>query len=473
MRAIATRVIRNFATGSCERRGHAIRCEASDSEFCEADGFGIDAYIWSGSYIVWIRGRLTMAKLYFRYGAMGSAKTMNLLAVAHNYEQQGKRVILIKPSIDDRFGADMIRSRTGLERKADICVAADTQIPLDTLAGVSCILVDECQFLSEYVVHQLRNITVDLDIPVICYGLRTNFKTRLFEGAKRLMEVADAIEEVKTTCAFCNRKAVFNIKLRHGNACTTGTEIELGAEDLYQPTCCRCFEARIGHDNPLRDACVDNGIDDSLSGSDKTNDEVQTPEELAQSPDRVELWLVRHGETVENSKAILSGWIEAQLSEKGIAQAKTLAPVLAPVHFDAAFVSPLQRAKDTAHYAGMNPTVVEAIKEFSYGDYDGQRLDDIPKQWVDDLFAFNNFKTPNGETIEDVQKRATNFIRTLPDGRYILFCHGGTIRSIVQKLGCDRFLDNGTVIVIDWTHKKIIRTIKPYGPELERDHALR
>ena len=438
-----------------------------------------------------------MAKLYFRYGAMGSAKTMNLLAVAHNYEQQGKRVILIKPSIDDRFGADMIRSRTGLERKADICVAADTQIPLDTLAGVSCILVDECQFLSEYVVHQLRNITVDLDIPVICYGLRTNFKTRLFEGAKRLMEVADAIEEVKTTCAFCNRKAVFNIKLRHGNACTTGTEIELGAEDLYQPTCCRCFEARIGHDsplrdacvdngiddslsgsdktddNPLRDACVDNGIDDSLSGSDKTNDEVQTPEELAQSPDRVELWLVRHGETVENSKAILSGWIEAQLSEKGIAQAKTLAPVLAPVHFDAAFVSPLQRAKDTAHYAGMNPTVVEAIKEFSYGDYDGQRLDDIPKQWVDDLFAFNNFKTPNGETIEDVQKRATNFIRTLPDGRYILFCHGGTIRSIVQNLGCDRFLDNGTVIVIDWTHKKIIRTIKPYGPELERDHALR
>ena len=361
-----------------------------------------------------------MAKLYFRYGAMGSAKTMNLLAVAHNYEQQGKRVILIKPSIDDRFGADMIRSRTGLERKADICVAADTQIPLDTLAGVSCILVDECQFLSEYVVHQLRNITVDLDIPVICYGLRTNFKTRLFEGAKRLMEVADAIEEVKTTCAFCNRKAVFNIKLRHGNACTTGTEIELGAEDLYQPTCCRCFEARIGHDNPLRDACVDNGIDDSLSGSDKTNDEVQTPEELAQSPDRVELWLVRHGETVENSKAILSGWIEAQLSEKGIAQAKTLAPVLAPVHFDAAFVSPLQRAKDTAHYAGMNPTVVEAIKEFSYGDYDGQRLDDIPKQWVDDLFAFNNFKTPNGETIEDVQKRATNFIRTLPDGRYII-----------------------------------------------------
>ena len=416
-----------------------------------------------------------MAKLYFRYGAMGSAKTMNLLAVAHNYEQQGKRVVLIKPSTDDRFGVDKIRSRTGLERKADLCVASDTEIPRDMLAGVSCILVDECQFLSEYVVRQLRNITVDLDIPVICYGLRTNFKTRLFEGSRRLMEVADAIEEVKTTCAFCNRKAVFNIKLRHGNPCTTGKEIELGAEDLYQPTCCRCFEERIGRDNPLRSR---GGNDSSNADDDKANRrsqpaDTQTDEDLSKRPDHVELWLVRHGETIENASGILSGWIEAQLSKKGIAQAQSLKHVLAPVHFDGAFVSPLQRAKDTAHYAGMNPTVVEAIKEFSYGDYDGQRLDAIPKQWVDALYAFHDLNTPNGETIEDVQKRATNFIQTLADGRYVLFCHGGTIRSIVQKLGCDRFLENGTVIVIDWTRKKIVRTIKPYGPELDRSSVSR
>lgn len=193
-----------------------------------------------------------MAKLYFRYGAMGSAKTMNLLAVAHNYEQQGKRVILIKPSLDDRFGADAIRSRAGFSRKADLVVAPNDVINLSLLEGIHCILVDECQFLSEAIIHQLRNITVDLDIPVICYGLRTNFMTRLFEGSKRLLEIADTIEEVKTTCAFCNRKAVFNIKLRNGEALSNGVEIELGTEELYQPCCCRCFETRFGSQNPLR-----------------------------------------------------------------------------------------------------------------------------------------------------------------------------------------------------------------------------
>ncbi len=426
-----------------------------------------------------------MAKLYFRYGAMGSAKTMNLLAVADNYEQQGKRVVLIKPSLDDRFGADMIRSRTGMARRADICVGADTDIAPEMLEGVSCILVDECQFLSEYVVNQLRGITVDLDIPVICYGLRTNFKTRLFEGSKRLTEIADAIEEVKTTCAFCNRKAVFNIKLRHGSACTEGSEIELGAEELYRPTCCRCFEARIGRDNPLRNKQTPSGEDRAplqnraegggivTSGADAETGRIQTPEELSKRPDFVELWLVRHGETVENATGVLSGQIEAHLSEKGIAQAKALGPALAGVHFDGAYVSPLERARDTARYAGMTPAIEDAIREFSYGDYDGKRLDEIPKQWVDDLYAFNDFQTPNGETIADVQRRAMNFIQTLPEGRYILFCHGGVIRSIVQELGCDRFLENGTVIVIDRTHKKIIRTIKPYGPELDRDRALR
>ena len=236
-----------------------------------------------------------MAKLYFRYGAMGSAKTMNLLAVAHNYEQQGKRVVLINPALDDRFGAEVIRSRAGLERNADICIHPDTLLKYDDFKGIDCIIVDECQFLSEFVIHQLRNITVDLDIPVICYGLRTNFMTRLFEGSRRLMEIADSIEEVKTTCAFCNRKAVFNIKLRHGSACTNGQEIELGAEDLYQPTCCRCFENRIGTDNPLRN-----------------------------KDSRTELWLVRHGETIENANGILSGQINAQLSPRGIEQAKAL-----------------------------------------------------------------------------------------------------------------------------------------------------
>ncbi len=372
-----------------------------------------------------------MAKLYFRYGAMGSAKTMNLLAVAHNYEQQGKRVILIKPALDDRFGAELIRSRAGLERKADLCVKADTLLDYDQLRGLDCIIVDECQFLSEFVVHQLRNITVDLDIPVICYGLRTNFMTRLFEGSRRLMELADAIEEVKTTCAFCNRKAVFNIKLRHGNACTAGEEIELGAEDLYQPTCCRCFENRIGADNPLRN-----------------------------KDSRVELWLVRHGETIENAMGILSGQIEAQLSPQGVEQAKALKSKLENMQFTAVYSSSLKRALDTAKYAGQTPTAVDALREFCFGDYDGKAIREIDPEWVKALYSFTEFETPNGETIEMVSKRVTGFINTLKPGRYLIFAHGGVIRTIGRHLGVDKFIQNGTALIVDWTHRLILGTME-------------
>ncbi len=195
---------------------------------------------------------VTVAKLYFRYGTVGSAKTMNLLAVAHNYEQQGKRIILIKPKLDDRFGIANVRSRAGLERKADISVTADTQLDTASFERIHCVLVDECQFLSANVVNQLRNITVDLNIPVICYGLRTDFQTHLFEGSKRLMEVADAIEEVKTTCHFCNRKGVFNIKHSGGKAICDGEQIDLGTEEKYLPTCCACYEEKLGQRNPLR-----------------------------------------------------------------------------------------------------------------------------------------------------------------------------------------------------------------------------
>lgn len=372
-----------------------------------------------------------MAKLYFRYGAMGSAKTMNLLAVAHNYEQQGKRVFLIKPAIDDRFGADIIRSRAGLERKADICVEPDSVLDYDALKGIDCIIVDECQFLSEQFIHQLRNITVDLDIPVICYGLRTNFMTRLFEGSKRLMEIADSIEEVKTTCAFCNRKAVFNIKLREGAACTQGNEIELGGENLYQPTCCRCFEARIGDENPLRNA------------------------------PRVELWLVRHGQTHENANGILSGQIEAQLSPHGIEQAKALRPKLAKFKFDGVYSSSLQRAKNTARFAGFDPIPVDEMREFCFGDYDGKPISEVPQDWVDALYAFkDDFVTPHGENIADVSARTRRFVESLKLGRYLIFAHGGAIRSLAKQVGVNRFIENGTVLIVDWTNKKILGTIE-------------
>ena len=183
-----------------------------------------------------------MAKLYFRHGTVSSAKTLNLLAVAHNYRSQGKQVVLIKPAFDDRFGADIIRSRVGIEQTADIKVLADTQIDRKEFDGVSCILVDEAQFCSAGVIDQLRAISIDLNIPVICYGLRADFRTNLFEGARRLFEVADSLEEVKTTCAFCNRKAITNLKHVNGVATLAGPAVDLGAEEKYFPACYACYK---------------------------------------------------------------------------------------------------------------------------------------------------------------------------------------------------------------------------------------
>lgn len=186
-----------------------------------------------------------LAKLYFRYGTVGSAKTLNLLAVAHAYTQQEKKVIVIKPEFDVRFGREMIKSRAGLEREADLLVTPETILPFDKIKGVHCVLVDEAQFLSTSVVEQLRRIATELGIPVICYGLRTDFKSHLFSGAKRLMEVADDISEVKTTCYTCNKKAVFNLKSVDGKPTLAGPVIELGTEEKYLPACPRCYEQKL------------------------------------------------------------------------------------------------------------------------------------------------------------------------------------------------------------------------------------
>lgn len=192
-----------------------------------------------------------MAKLYFRHGTMDSAKTLNLLAVAHNYRSQGKRVLLLKPRLDDRFGAASIASRAGLEAQADILLDADSELDPETFAGVDCVLVDEAQFLSARVVEQLRVLTYD-GPPVICYGLRTDFRTGLFEGSRRLFELADSIEEVKVTCQFCNRKAIFNLRVDgHGEGQTEGAQIQLGGSESYAPACFGCYNARTGMFGPL------------------------------------------------------------------------------------------------------------------------------------------------------------------------------------------------------------------------------
>ncbi len=186
-----------------------------------------------------------MAKLYFRHGTVGSAKTLNLLAVAHNYRQQGKQVMLLKPELDTRFGRERIKSRAGLEMEADILVNAETDLLAMNWTGISCILVDEAQFIAARHIDALRQITLLKDVPVICYGLRTDFRTRLFEGTLRLMELADSIEEVKATCHFCNRKSIVNLKHVDGVASVDGPSVQLGAEEKYFPACYRCYTQQI------------------------------------------------------------------------------------------------------------------------------------------------------------------------------------------------------------------------------------
>jgi thymidine kinase len=178
-----------------------------------------------------------VAKLYFRYGTMDSAKSMNLLAVAHNYRKQGKRVLLMKPRLDTRFGSAKISSRCGLEAEADVMVDEGDSLDPRDFAGLDCVLVDEVQFLSPSVIEDLRRITVDPGVPVICYGLRTDFRTKLFPGAQRLMELADRIEEVKVTCQYCAKKAICNLRFVNGTPTVIGPQIQLGAEESYAPVC--------------------------------------------------------------------------------------------------------------------------------------------------------------------------------------------------------------------------------------------
>jgi len=186
-----------------------------------------------------------MAKLYFRHGTVGSAKTLNLLAVAHNYRQQGKQVVLLKPELDSRFGEENIKSRAGLEMQADVLVSPETDLLKLALDGVSCLLADEAQFLSMEHIDQLRDIAYLKDIPVICYGLRTDFRTKLFPGSLRLMELADSIEEVKATCYFCNKKSIMNLKHVDGKATLEGPSVQLGSEEKYLPVCYRCYRSHL------------------------------------------------------------------------------------------------------------------------------------------------------------------------------------------------------------------------------------
>ena len=185
-----------------------------------------------------------MAKLYFKYGAMGSSKTAQALITKYNYEENDLKVWLIKPSADTRDGVSILRSRIGLQAEVEIMSPeADIRCLFDRtrLGHCDIIIVDECQFLTEAQIDQLRSIVNDHNVPVMCFGLRTDFQTRLFPGSRRLMEIADAIQEIKTICD-CGAKATVNARIDgNGHIVTEGAQVVLGGNDSYIAMCHRCY----------------------------------------------------------------------------------------------------------------------------------------------------------------------------------------------------------------------------------------
>ena len=185
-----------------------------------------------------------MAKLYFKYGAMGSSKTAQALITKYNYEENDLRVWLIKPSADTRDGRQILRSRIGLEAEVEV-IPPDMDISArfrETQQGrCDVIIVDECQFLTEEQIDQLRSIVNDENIPVMCFGLRTDFQTRLVPGSRRLMEVADTIQEIKPICD-CGAKATVNARIdADGHIVTQGAQVVLGGNDSYIAMCHKCY----------------------------------------------------------------------------------------------------------------------------------------------------------------------------------------------------------------------------------------
>ena len=187
-----------------------------------------------------------MAKLYFKYGAMGSSKTAQALITRFNYMELGMSVWLIKPSVDTRDGADVIKSRIGLEARAQVITPEqDIIAEYQKQPGHDVIIADEAQFFTPAQIDQLRQLVDEEDIPVLCFGLRTDFLTHFFPGAQRLMELADSLTEIKTVCA-CGRKATVNARIdESGRIITQGDQVFLGGNDSYVAMCHKCWKRRI------------------------------------------------------------------------------------------------------------------------------------------------------------------------------------------------------------------------------------
>ena len=188
-----------------------------------------------------------MAKLYFKYGAMGSSKTAQALITKFNYEERNMKVWLIKPAIDDRDGQNIVKSRIGLSAVCDAIKHDDDLFTLFKDLHTECdvIIADECQFFTEKQVDQLRQIVNEYDRPVLCFGLRTDFLCHLFTGSKRLFELADSISEIKTICA-CGSKATVNARLDGNmNVVTEGAQVMIGGNETYVAMCHNCWSKAI------------------------------------------------------------------------------------------------------------------------------------------------------------------------------------------------------------------------------------
>lgn len=186
-----------------------------------------------------------MAKLYFRYGAMGSSKSAQALITKFNYEEKEMRVWLLKPAVDTRDGVGVVTSRIGLSQPADV-ITADMDLfsifQEREREFYDVIIADEAQFFTPVQIEQLRDIVDLYNVPVFCYGLRTDFRTQLFPGSKRLLELADSISELKTVCA-CGGKAIVNARLdKDGTILTQGAQVMLGGNERYVPMCYKCWK---------------------------------------------------------------------------------------------------------------------------------------------------------------------------------------------------------------------------------------
>lgn len=192
-----------------------------------------------------------MAKLYFKYGAMGSSKSAQALIAKFNYEEMGMKVWLIKPSTDTRDAVDIIKSRIGLSQVATVITPKDDIWELFH-NGVDCdvVISDESQFFTTQQIDSLRRLVDEENIPVMCFGLRTDFQTHVFPGSLRLLEIADSITEIKTVCS-CGSKATVNARIFNGKVVTQGEQVLLGGNDSYIAMCHKCWKARIARESKV------------------------------------------------------------------------------------------------------------------------------------------------------------------------------------------------------------------------------